>query len=164
VIARTAASVVVAAGVVLGATGCSFFATQATLIKYEPSDGVSADLGDVAVRNAVVLSEDGETATLVATVINDGDSAATVNVQYTDADGEKVTSQIRADAESVTPVGYGAGDPILLENLDVTVGSLIPLYFQFGDDPGDGVLAPVLDGDQEQWSTLVPTATPETSE
>ena len=46
--ARVAASAGLTALVALALTGCNFFTPQSTLVPYDPSDGVSAQVGEVA--------------------------------------------------------------------------------------------------------------------
>ncbi|CAN5160931.1 hypothetical protein BH11ACT2_BH11ACT2_17420 [soil metagenome] len=161
-IARSAASVVIAAGLVLGASGCSFFAPQASLIHYEPSDGVAASIGAIKARNVLAISEDGTSANLVFGLANDSGTAELVDFQYTDAAGAKQTLTVYAAANTVTPVGYDGGKSLELANIDTKVGGLFPVYMQYGSGAGKGLAVPVLDGSQEQFSTLAPTlvATP----
>jgi len=158
VIVRAAASVIVAGALVLGASGCSFFAPQATLIHYEPSDGTAATVGDVKARNVIALSEDGKTANLVLTLVNESDKPVLVEFEYTDASKKPQKAELSLQRNSTTPVGYSADDKsVILSNIDVTVGSLIPVYIQYGDEEGESMLVPVLDGAQPQFATLLPS-------
>jgi hypothetical protein len=161
VIARAAASVVVATSLVLGASGCAFFAPVASQIKYEPADGTASTIGDIELRNVVALSEDGTTASLVFGVVNDSGSMRTVDFEYTDATGANVTQTLVAP-EGLSSVGGGEDEPsVELSNLDVTVGGLLPVFVSYGTEEGKGLMVPILDGEQEQYSTLVPTDTAE---
>jgi len=54
---RRLASLALVAAVLVGTSGCALISPQATLIPYAPADGVSAHTGDVAVRNALIVSE-----------------------------------------------------------------------------------------------------------
>src|SRR5471032_3338754 len=80
---RIAVAAVLAVGLALGTAGCTFFAPQATLIKYNPSDGVSLDLGKLQVRNAFVISPKGTDANLIGVFINSGSSPISVELEYT---------------------------------------------------------------------------------
>ncbi|HSP52198.1 MAG TPA: hypothetical protein VLO00_04810 [Cryobacterium sp.] len=156
--ARIIVSVVVAAGILLGTSGCNLLAPQSTTTKYDASDGVSGDVGDVAIRNAMLLSDDGEVANLVVTVVNSGDSAHSLSVQYDDGT-QKVTQDVNVDANS--SVTFGTPDaPAVTVTADVAPGSLFPVFFQYGNETGVEVLVPVLDGSLEEYSTLLPTAAP----
>jgi hypothetical protein len=48
----------------------------------------------------------------------------------------------------------------LLPSIDTKAGSLLPIYFQYGTEPGKQLDVPVLDGSLPQYATLLPTATP----
>ncbi|TFC39718.1 MULTISPECIES: hypothetical protein [Cryobacterium] len=156
--ARIIVSVVVATGILLGTSGCNLLAPQSTTAKYDASDGVSGNVGDLAIRNAMLLSDDGNIANLVVTVVNSGDSAHNLNVQYDDGT-EKFTQEVNVDANS--SVTFGTPDaPTVTVAADVAPGSLFPVFFQYGNETGVEVLVPVLDGSLEEYSTLLPTSAP----
>ena len=155
------ATVVVAAGVLLGTTGCNLYAPQATTIKYDASDGVSGDVGDLAIRNAILFTEDGENANLLVHVVNSSDEDIDLIVQYEGVDDE-VTTELTIDANSTGEIGVEGGDSVAVEG-DVLAGSLVPVFFQYGDLTGTELLVPVLDGTLTAYSTLVPTQKPTTT-
>lgn len=157
--ARTMATVLVAAGILLGTSGCNLFAPQATTIQYDASDGVSGDLGDLAIRNAMLITEDGENANLVVHVVNSADEDIELLVQYEGVD-EKVDRTLTIDANATTEIGIPGGESVAVQNLNATAGSLFPVYFQYGDLTGVELLVPVLDGTLAEYSTLVPTEPP----
>jgi len=160
--ARIVASVVIAAGILIGTSACGFGAPQATLIQYDPSDGVSGDVGDVAIRNALLLSEDGERATLLVTAVNAGDTAESLTVQY-EANGEKVTELVTLRANSSVTIGAKDEPTVTLENIDTPAGELFPVFFQYGEETGVQLLLPVLTGEQPEYHGLLPTAVPGTT-
>ena len=92
--ARIAATVVVAASLLLSTTGCSFFAPQSTLKRYDPSDGVGATVGQVKVRNALLLSEDGQQASFLVNLINGSEKTVTVLIQYDGTTASGVTGKV----------------------------------------------------------------------
>ncbi|MCU1513147.1 MAG: hypothetical protein JWO10_237 [Microbacteriaceae bacterium] len=159
--ARIAASVVLAAALMLGTTACSFFATNATLKHYDPSDGVGVTVGDVQVRNAIVLTkDDGATASLLVNFINTGERDREVLVQYSDSTG-KVDRTVRLDAgETKSYGGRIGGQQLLLDNITTTPGELFPIWVQYGDETGKQMLVPVLDGSQSEYVGLLPVPTP----
>jgi len=57
---RWAMTTALAAALMVGTTGCTFDAEIATNIPYEPSDGTGTEVGDIAVRNALLITDDGE--------------------------------------------------------------------------------------------------------
>ncbi|TFC87739.1 hypothetical protein E3T28_04350 [Cryobacterium sinapicolor] len=156
--ARIIVSVVVAAGILLGTSGCNLWAPQSTTTMYDASDGVSGNVGDLAIRNAMLLSNDGAVANLVVTVVNKGDSAHSLSVQYDDGT-EKVTQDVNVDANSSVTIGT-TDAPSVTVSADVAPGSLFPVFFQYGNETGVEVLVPVLDGSLEEYSTLLPTPAP----
>ncbi len=157
--ARIAASVVLAAGILLGTSACGFFAPQATLIQYDASDGVSGDVGEIHIRNGLLLSSDGELANLVVSVVNPTDTLQSLLVQYQSSTG-KVSQDVPVEANTTVTFGTPGAASVILENMDSRPGSLFPVYFQYGEETGIELLLPVLNGMQSEYATLMPTPAP----
>lgn len=157
--ARIAASVVLAAGILLGTSACGFFAPQATLIQYNASDGVSGDVGQIHIRNALLLSTDGELANLVVSVVNTTDTLQSLRVQYESSTGT-VSQDVPVEANTTVTLGTDGAASVVLENMDSQPGSLFPVFFQYGEETGTELLVPVLSGSQDEYSTLLPTLEP----
>jgi len=157
--ARLAASVALALGIALAGTGCSMITYQATTEQYDASDGVSADLGELDLRNILVISEDGESGNLLMTVVNNGADDVELSVQYA---GGGTTEIIPIDAGSLVVFGTGDAEteeqvePTLLTGIDTIPGALMPIYFQYGGEPGVEVQVPVLDGGLPEYAAYVP--------
>ena len=151
--ARLAASAALALGIALGGSGCSMITYQATTEKYDPSDGVSADIGALDLRNILVVSEDGEEGNLIMSVTNTGDDDATLEVQLVDG-GE--TFEIDVDAGATVSLGTEEEEPLLLEGIDTQPGGLVPMFFQYSGAEGQEVQVPVLDGRLPEYEDLVP--------
>ena len=126
---------------------------QATTEHYDPSDGVSADVGDLDLRNILVVSEDGEDGNLVMTVVNTGDEDAELGVQVGEGGGQTLIVEVEAGA--TVSLG-GDEEPLLLEGIDTQPGSLVPIFFQYGSAEGIEKLVPVLDGRLPEYSDLTP--------
>ncbi|NQX29792.1 hypothetical protein HQQ81_20790 [Microbacteriaceae bacterium VKM Ac-2854] len=156
--ARIAASIVLAVGVAMGTAGCNLIAPQATTYHYDPSDGVSANVGDIAVRNAMIISDDGELGNLVVTVVNSGTEDIDLDVQYETAGG--LGSATITAEPGTTVVGEHGDQVVQLEDLGTVAGSLITTYFSYGSEEQAEALVPVLTSDMESYSTLAPTETP----
>ena len=158
--ARLAASAALALGLALGASGCSMLTYQATTEHYTASDGVSVDVGDLDLRNVLVVSEDGEDGALVMTVVNNGDEDVELGVQFGAGGGDVQTIDVDAGAT----VAFGVDDsesidvldPLLLEGIDTQPGSLLTMYFQYGDAEGIEKQVPVLDGRLAEYADLAP--------
>ena len=158
--ARRAASIALAGALLLGTSGCTLFAVQGTLVHYEPSDGVGAQVGDLKFRNIIGLSDDGKDVALVFTVINAGDSAHKLSVQFTDGAGDKQSVTLTVKGHESLGIGAQGEDDLVLRGVDITVGGLLPVYLQYGDEPGQQVLVPVLDGSTAAYSDLLPSPLP----
>jgi hypothetical protein len=165
---RVAVSAILAAGVLLGSSGCAFFSPVATQLHYDPSDGTSTTVGDIKVRNAIAITEDGETVNLVMAVINSGDETAIVRFQY----GFEGTEPTDTDLGIVVPleagetISFGNGGEstdAILEDAGVELGGLMPVFVQYGEETGKTMLVPVLDGSLPGYEDLVPTTVPTAS-
>lgn len=157
--ARLAASVVLALAVALGTAGCGLIAPQATLEQYDPSDGVSGETGGVAIRNALLVTEDGRDATLVAALVSTDGESHTVNVQYENAEG-KQNLTVTVEPQGALELALGDLESEVLRGIDAAPGSLFPVYFQTGDASGVQLKLPVLDERLDYYSHLVPTPEP----
>lgn len=70
-------------------SGCSFQAPNTAIQPYAPADGLQAELGDVLVRNMLVVSPgDGEAGLLIGALVNRGQEDTTVEVQVGGTTGE----------------------------------------------------------------------------
>ncbi|MGX5695584.1 hypothetical protein ACWKWP_05235 [Agromyces soli] len=153
------ASAALALGIVLGGSGCAMLTYQATTEPYDASDGVSADVGELELRNILVISDLGVAGNLVMTVVNNGAEDRELLVEYGDG-GEAEPVEIAAGST----VSFGVGEeqgvdpikPVLLPTLDAQPGSLLPIFFQYEGAEGMEVRVPVLNGTLPEYSSLVP--------
>ena len=157
--ARTLVPRIIAPVAVLAAlmlSGCNFVTSQATLNKYDPADGVGADLGDVLLRNVItVTNADGSLANVTFTAINSGE-AAKLNYSLPLADGTTVENWIPIPPGS-TLVGERSPHLIVVEGPDAIIGGLLPVTFQVGEADSLTLLTPVLDNQgREYLDPLVP--------
>ncbi|MGA1837466.1 hypothetical protein VD659_11095 [Herbiconiux sp. 11R-BC] len=158
--ARFAASAIVVALVAFGTAGCAFITPQATTEIVETSDGVNATVGEIDVRNATLISEDGASANMLVTFVNPNISTRELLVQYTDSEsGQRVTEKVFVPGSGSTSFGGADQKQILLTNVSKP-GSLFPVYFQYGSVEGVQVLVPVLNTSLPEYTGLAPTATP----
>ena len=133
---------------------------QATTEHYDASDGVSVDVGNLDLRNILIVSEDGADGNLVMTVVNNGDEDVELGVQFGEGGGDVQF----VDVEAGGTVAFGVDDsesidvlePLLLENIDTQPGSLLPMYFQYGDAEGIEKQVPVLDSRLPEYADLAP--------
>ena len=152
------ASALLTALIVSGAlSGCTFSAVQATEKQYDPSDGIGETVGDIAVRNALLITADGETANLVVNFVNEGVTNVALTVSW-DTEAGRVERNVYIKAGGTGAYG-GERNQIILSGIDAQPGSLFPVFFQYGDEQGRDVAVPVLDGQLEEYSALVPGST-----
>jgi hypothetical protein len=148
-------SIALASLLVAGLTGCTFTATQATQLVYDPSDGVGAGIGDVDIQNALLITEDGQRGGLVVSLINSGSRDVALKVSWESASGERVERNVNLAAGSSRTLGTDS-DPIVLDDVDAAPGSLFPVYFQYGKNEGRELAVPVLTNELEEYSDLLP--------
>jgi hypothetical protein len=162
---RTAVSALLAAVLAVSIAGCSFTNGNQTLPrKYDPSDGVGASVGDLDVRNALILTDDGSRGSLVVSVINQTDSQKQLSMQYESsaatASKGRSTVTVRVPSHSTVTFGYGKSEQVVLEDIDTTPGALFPVYFTSGDSEGADLAVPVLDTTLAEYDGLLPSASP----
>ncbi|MGN6744487.1 MAG: hypothetical protein ACTHJL_14510 [Amnibacterium sp.] len=155
---RVAASVALAGLIVLGASGCEFISPQDTTQINQVADGLDANVGDVAVRDALLFTANGTEASLVATFVNSGSGSATVSMQYTTTAGPQ-TQQVTVPANGSISVRPGAQASVTLSGISAKAGSLFPVFFTSGGHQAM-VKVPVLNATLPGYETLTPTPTP----
>ncbi|RXZ67364.1 hypothetical protein [Agromyces albus] len=152
--ARLAASAALALGLALGSSGCAMLTYQATTEAYTPSDGIAANIGDLDVRNVLIVSDDGVDGNLIMTVVNTGEEDVSLGLQFGDGDSE--TLEVEVEAGESLVLGSDDEEPLLLEGIDTEPGSFLPVYFQYGDAEGVEKLVPVLDSSLPEYSSFAP--------
>jgi hypothetical protein len=156
--ARAIASIVAIGLVTAGVAGCTFVTPIATQNQYDASDGVNVTVGDVKLLNALVVTDDGETGNLVAQAYNESGERIRLSLQYDVRGTHTVT--VSLPANKGTDLGYGSKGQVFLPKLGTKAGGLLPLYVQYGNEPGKQVKIPVLDNQLSQYKHLTPTPTP----
>jgi hypothetical protein len=123
---------------------------------YDPSDGVGTEIGELALRNIMLITNDAGEGNLVMTVVNSGANDVSLTVQYTDG-GSQINKTIDVpSAPALLRVGDDPGAAVLFSGSDVIPGGLAPIYFQYAENPGELVMVPVLDGTLPEYELLVP--------
>jgi len=160
---RIAAAAVLAAGLVIGTGGCTFLAPQATLIHYDPSDGVSLNVGALQVRNALVISPKGTDGALVGVFINTSKSNIEVEVEYTSHVNGKATPRgidIPMTSGQVISFGNPGVTQLVFNALNIKPGSLAKVFVQYGSVSGKYVDLPVLINSDGDYNGDAPSPTP----
>ena len=144
-----------ALAVLTGVSGCAYISPQATKDSFAPADGVQMDLGDVKLRNVLVVAEDAASeGRVLGTVINNGDKAQTVTL---DADGAKATVEVPANQEVVLE----KSKPVLLDRAGAEPGLMVDTTFT-ADGNDSTVSVPVLDHTYPRYASFVPGGAPTT--
>jgi hypothetical protein len=156
--ARIAASVVLAVGILLGTAGCNFLAPQATLEHYDPSDGVGGTVGNIDVRNAVIVSNNGETGNLIATFVNNDAKSHRVLIQQ--GTTKKTDEYVTVEPGQVKTIGSDDSTQVQFTKMNVKAGAMLPVYFQYADKTGVQLLVPVLTNGLKEYKSYTPTPAP----
>ena len=157
--ARAVASLALVAVAAVVLAGCSLWMEPETQVPYDPSDGTNANIGELQLRNVLVVSEDGVDGNLVMTIVNMGDNDVEVALQY-ETDGKKHDLTIEVPGDASTQFGSGDAGQLLLEDIGTLPGGLLDLYMQYGDVPGKQLQVPVVNGTKPPYEGLLPTPTP----
>ncbi|MEZ0491356.1 hypothetical protein AB2L28_03815 [Kineococcus sp. TBRC 1896] len=174
---RRSALAVLTSAAVLGVSGCSVFSPPTVLKPYAPSDGSQTTVGDVAIRNVLVVSSGvDEPGVLSAVLVNTGTGTADVSVSVDVDAGPPATESYtlaenaslhigdpRAAVENVSPVADDAGNEqrvswIQVPQVPVVPGKTVPVSFTVGGQEASvnaQVLLPCF-----EYATLTPTADP----
>jgi hypothetical protein len=157
--ARLGAAVAMAALIGIGTAGCAFITPQATTKVVEVANGVNGRVGTVDIRNATLVSDDGEDASLLVTFNNSATESRALVLQY-ESDGSKTELTVPVEGYGNTSYGADGETQIVLRGIDATAGSLFPVYFQYDGEEGKQLLLPVLTTDFEEYTGLAPTPLP----
>lgn len=148
--------VALAAATTVALSGCTFTAEIANLQPYDPSDGVSLDLEGVALRNVLLITDDGGEANLVVGVENTTGDDIELVVQYGDPEA-RVTEVVTLPAlPELSQIGSDPVNQVIVVDEAIVAGDLFPVYFQYGDQQGGVIEVPVLDGTLPEYELLVP--------
>lgn len=148
---RLVSSLVLAVGVALTAASCGFFVPQATEISYDPDNGVSANVGDLELRNITVLrsADTGDLGNVVFGAVNKSNQDIELTISLRATETSAATSSVTVTIKpGYTSFGSSNSDQVLLSP-GPTLGTLAQLFFVYGAETGDLVDVPVLD--QSDW-------------
>ena len=120
-----------------------------TNVPYQPADGVAVDLGDVQIRDLVVVSgAKGDVGTLSGMVVNKGTTSVTITFSAgaagaTGATGESATAQAPADRQTRLS-GVEGAPPITLPSIDAAPGGVVKVTVSTPAGGASEVSVPVL--------------------
>lgn len=141
-------------------TGCSAINPQSTTTIYSASDGVRLDMGQMELRNVLVISDGaGEPGRVAGSFYNQSDSDITLT--FSGAAG----SQTEITVKPGIPVILNSdNDAALLSTVEQPPGSVESLELRTsGAESQTATLqVPILDGTLNEYKDLVPTRAPTT--
>jgi hypothetical protein len=156
---RLGSALAMAGLLAFGTAGCAFITPQATTKIVTSENGTNGDVGKINVRNATLISDDGQLASMLVTFYNSGVEAQTLKVQY-ESNGAKINGSVMLPGRASTSFGAEGQPKLILNDINSPAGSLLPIYFQYGTAEGQQMLIPVLTSDWHMYDGLAPTATP----
>lgn len=155
--ARLAASALVGALLVGALSGCTFMTPQSTTVHYDASDGIGTSIGDLKVRNALLVTDDGANANLLINLVNTSNYGIETKIQYENATGAKVDDSVFVNADSAVTIGGADADTFTLAGISAPAGTLFPVFVQYGDVTGQQLWLPVL-APEGEYAGLAPDA------
>lgn len=154
--ARLVSAIVLAGAVSLGVSGCGFVTPAATTYEYAPSDGVSANVGEVLVRNALIVVDDSNSNfNLAMTTVNDGKKASELEISIVikgARDSKTVTAEPGATQFGNAKQGQ---EQIVFTDLKAKAGQTVVAYFSADGGPEVKQYVPVLGGELKEYKPLV---------
>lgn len=156
---RRAASGAALAALALTATGCGAINDQATTAQYDPSDGVSAHVGDVTIQNLMLVTNGADQeARYLGTIVNKGKDSADLSLEFS---GNSVDTNVTADkplrleddknAETFTV----PGDTSKEANKGTYPGQQVLVTIKSGGNSTTAKV-PVVDGTLPEYANYVP--------
>jgi hypothetical protein len=147
-------SLILAAAILGGLSGCDLAAPQDTLNIKEVADGVNGSVAGITIGDAVLISTDGKTANLIVTFVNEGTENRSVEVKK--GRGSPQAHSVPVPPGDPVIVGLPGHPLIVFTELGVIPGSIYPVYFTVAGATGDLLDVPVLDGRLPQYKDLTP--------
>lgn len=153
-------------------TGCSANAPAIVLDAYSPGDGVGAELGEVAVRNLVVVSEgDGAPGVLIGALVNRADLDVNMLVQAEGGLEQLVlleagqVVELGTGGEAVVPQAAGTNPgaeavATVFESVDPIAGDTVPVTV-VSEVAGSVTLQVPITSPVREYATITPQADPD---
>lgn len=154
---RIASSIALAAGLLLGASGCALMAPQATLEKYAPSDGIDVNVGDVELRNVLLIEdESGENFNVVFSSVNNSGAPVDLTINFEGENSQHASAEFTIP-EGIAEFGNPEGDetPVLVSVKGLAPGATAPANFQVAGASEVAHQVPVLDGELAEYRDYV---------
>ena len=129
-------------------SGCAVFSPMATENMYNPGDGTNVSLGDVEIRDILLLgSEQDGPARIIAYVVNNGTEPVTVD--FTGAGG---SASVEVEPQSAKQISAPGEEGVSLDALGVAPGAMVPLQVQAGDSAPAEVSVPSVSAENPMYA------------
>lgn len=152
---RAVATAALASALLVGTAGCGVFVETATLKQYDASDGVAATIGDLAVRNLLIITNEQGDAAVIGNIVNNTSSLEFLSIEVR---GATALSTQTGAYPGITKLGIADENPVVLFGAGVVAGEFVDVYLQYGSNEGQLVSVPVLDGTDPIYAPYVPVA------
>lgn len=143
------------AAAVSALSACGTFSQTTTALDYNPSDGVSATVGDVGARNLLVVGDKGREGLVSGALVNTGPNDATVTIT---APGSPQPVQVSVPPGQAVSLGSGTDQrSVVVGDLKQPAGSMVKLTLSSPQGGQVAVDVPVL-APTGEYATVTPTA------
>ena len=139
-------------------TGCSAINEQSTTRVYSASDGVRLDLGQLELRNVMIVSEAADAPGRVAgTFYNQ--SASDITLTISGAAGSQTEIVVKPGTPTILST---TGDEHILSTVANAPGALEPLELRLSGASSEtaSLNVPVMNGTLKEYKNLIPTIAP----
>jgi len=145
---RLPASVVIAGAMLAGSLAACSNGVEAGTLDPPSATGVNYDLGDLRIRNAVVVAEENGGLTVSMTVVNTGSSEDAVTDLTLTGEEEPVEADLSPRSITLAPgvatVIPGESRPSIEVDLDLQAGGYVPVTVQFENAGRAALSLPVI--------------------
>lgn len=154
---RTLTALAAAAVVTVGTAGCQVFSPTATDYPYAPADGIQANVGDVAIRDLVLVVSGSGDAVVSGGLVNEGSQPVTVQFAPQQQGGSAGSgSEVRVQPyEQVDLSKQG----LQLSGITAKAGALLPVSVTSNAAGTTLLNVPVVDS-AGYYSTVTPAPAP----
>ncbi len=147
---RRVVAVAALAMLTFGVTSCSAINQQATTLHYAASDGIVLNVGDLDVRNLMLITNSAtDEARVLGSLVNDTDQAMTLEMKLSTG-----STSVKVPAKSVVDFEKDK-NKTLLTSTGVAPGAQARATLSVGPN-SDEAKIPVIDGTLEEYREFVP--------
>ena len=152
---RSIAAALVAAALLTGTAGCGVFVESATLKPYAASDGVNANVGELKLRNMLLVANMYGDVALIGTVVNDSGENVSLQIGLPTATGTTMSTGLFT---GLTRLDESALNEVIFTGANLKGGELTDAEFQSGGSGSVIVSVPVLDWTDPLYAQYAPVS------